>query len=806
MIETPVQTSCYHCGDNCSDRSISIAGKYFCCTGCKSVYFLLNKNNLDHYYCLNDTPGNTMKEVQPGRFRFLDEPEIANKIISFRNKERSQVTFYLPAIHCNSCLWLLENLNKVDSGILDSRVNFSNKEVTLSFLNQDLSLKQVAELLTNIGYEPHISADADSADKDPVYSSRKAAYKLGVTGFCFANIMLISFPEYLGMKAITDPELSVFFRSVNLVLALPVVLYGAREFFRNGFYSIRQGYLNIDAPIALAIAVTFIRSLYEILSGTGAGYLDSMSGIVFFMLLGRTLQNRTYSTLCFDRDYKSYFPIAITVLEDGREAIRSIKDIKEDDLLRLHHQEIIPTDCTLSKGNAEIDYSFITGEEAREKVLKGDILYAGGKVYGTGIEAIAIKAFSQNSFTRLWNNEIFSRKKNNRKSISESISRYFSLTVFVIAAVTFLYWIGKEPSYAWKAATAVLIIACPCALLLSATFTNGYLIRYFSSEGFFVKNARTIEQLAVANYIAFDKTGTLSETRKESITTEHLSWCEKEKDVALSLLAQSIHPLSIALCKQFPGFRKYKIGNYREIPGMGIEAWIQDRHIKAGNAAFVTASNALEEGGSAVWVSINGVIKAHFLFSNNLRAGVKELIENLRGYKMTLISGDNTSSKIQMQHLFPKGTPLLYHQSPEQKLEYVRMLQQQGNSVLMIGDGLNDAGALQQSDIGIAVAQHSFAFSPACDAIINASAISNLHRYIQMAKKARKLIIAGFCYSACFNLAGLFFAVRAELSPVIAAILMPASSFGIMLIANAGIRLIVVKTPFSNHDKNHTPG
>lgn len=791
-MDTLTELTCFHCGDTCTDRTIILEDKHFCCGGCKSVYLLLNRNNLDHYYCLNTTPGSAMRAVQPEQFRFLEEPAIARRLITFSNKEQSQATFYLPGIHCSSCLWLLEHLGRMHEAILDSRVNFAAKELSVSFLHDSISLKQVAELLTAIGYEPYITTEEAEAKPATTYSARKAAYKLGITGFCFANIMLISFPEYLGLEAFTAPQLATFFRYVNLLLALPVVGYGAREFFTNAWYSFRQRYINIDAPIALAITVTFSRSVYEILSGTGAGYLDSMSGIVFFMLLGRTLQNRTYSTLRFNRDYQSYFPVAVTVLQGEQETVRSIKEIEADDRLLLHHQEVVPTDCILSKGQAEIDYSFITGEEAPEQVAIGGLIYAGGKVNGAGIEVIAVKAFSQNSFTRLWNNEIFAAGKSDRKSLSEHISRYFSLCVLLIATAAWCYWQYTDPAYAWNAFTAVLIVACPCALLLTTTFTYGHLIRHFSESGFFVKNARTLEQMAIADCIAFDKTGTITETRGGAAEAAYLDWTADEKNAILSLLSQSAHPLSKAICQTFPGFRKHAVKHYRELAGKGIEGIVEGRSIRAGSAQYVQAPGTATTD-SNVWISVDGVIKAHFRFANNLRSGIQELLHRLRSYKMILLSGDNESSKARMQQLFPQGTALYYQCSPQQKLERIQALQNQGHKVLMVGDGLNDAGALQQSDAGIAVMQDSFTFSPACDAIIQAGQTRNLDRYLKMARQSRRLILGGFGYSLLFNLAGLFFAVSGELSPMIAAILMPASSFGIMMIAYTGVKIITRK-------------
>jgi len=805
MNSTSQKLTCYHCGESCKSHKLDIGEKSFCCNGCRSVYLLLNQHELGNYYCLNEKPGTTMKAVQPEKFRFLDDDTIAGRLLEFSNGRKANVTFYLPQIHCSSCLWLLEHLDQVHPGIITSRVQFAAKELWLSFDLTQLSLRQLAELLTRIGYEPHISLqESRETAKATRYSSKNAAYKLGITGFCFANIMLISFPEYLGLKPEDNSSLTAFFRWVNLGLSLPVVFYGAREFFKNAFYSFRQGYVNIDAPIALAITITFLRSIYEITSGTGAGYLDSMSGIVFFMLLGRTLQNRTYSTLSFNRDYKSYFPIAVTVLKGGKKQTVKIQDVREQDILLLHHQEIIPVDGILSKGKAAIDYSFITGESLPEAPVIGDLVYAGGKVAGSAIEVIVVKDFKQNSFTRLWNNKAFKQQHSDKETMTTTISKYFSLTVIAIALAAFLYWQFAAPQHAWNALTAVLIVACPCALLLTTTFTNGYLIEYFAAHGFFLRDAQVIEYLANANHIAFDKTGTITEAQDNSITATKMTLTQDEKEHMLAVLSQSIHPLAKAITAHYRYTGTVTTNHIKEIPGKGMEAWIEDHYYKIGSAAFtgVSVSNITDR--TEVYVTIDGALKAHFLFRHHVKEGIPALLQQVPEYTLSMVSGDNDNSHAQLRKLFPPDARFLFRQSPQQKLEHIQDLQQQGKKVIMVGDGLNDAGALQQSDAGIAVVQHSFAFSPACEAILEADKLPQLPAFLKMAKASQRLILYGFAYSVLFNIVGVGFAVSAHLSPMVAAILMPSSSLGIMLIAFAGIKGITRNQPENEADISMT--
>jgi Cu+-exporting ATPase len=651
-------------------------------------------------------------------------------------------------------------------------------------------LRGVAELLASIGYEPHISLYEINVDK--VGISNANAIKIGIAGFCFANIMLISFPEYLGLSYVSDHTLTKFFRLLNLGISLPVIFYCANEFFINALHSFKQKYLNIDTPIAFAITITFSRSVYEILTNTGAGYLDSMSGIVFFMLIGRALQSRTQSALKFNRDYKSYFPIAVTLIDNEKESSIQIDKIKTDDVLLLHHQEIIPVDCILSKGKAEIDYSFITGEIESHYLKVGEIIYAGGKVIGSNLEVITLKPFSQNNFTQLWNNSVF-KTKTEPYSFVTNLNKYFSFALFTLAISAFVYWRIVDPSKALDAFTAALIVACPCSLLLTSSFTFGYIIELFTKHRMFVKSKQTIEEMAKANHIVFDKTGTITEANQLDIHFEGKPLNEEEKTTIFSCMQQSMHPFSRAIIGHYKGGNKINITNLKEVKGFGIEAWVNEQHVKIGSSEFVGVSSENKNTNSFVFIKFDEEIKGKFIIENIIKEGIIELFRNLNGYNISLLSGDNESSKMQMKELFPKNSILLYKQLPEEKLQHILELQNQGKKVMMVGDGLNDAGALKQSNCGISIVQNHFSFSPACDAIFESKNINKLSAFIQSAKDCKRLIQFTFAYSILYNVVGLSIAVSGHLEPIIAAILMPSSSISIILISFLGTKYIEKK-------------
>jgi len=371
------ELNCYHCGEKCINNKINSADKIFCCEGCKMVFQILNETDLCDYYNLNKNPGISQQiKVRKDKFAFLDDKKIQNQIISFSDEEQIHVTYYLPQMHCSSCLYLLENLYRINPGIVSSKVNFTRKEVDIALLTPATSLRKVTETLTSIGYEPYISLN-DLKQKRPAIN-KSMVYQLGVAGFCFGNIMLMSFPEYLGIDA-SDTGLRSIFRWMNFGLAIPVLLFSALPFYTSSWKSLKHKFLNIDTPIALAIIITFIRSAYEVISGTGGGYFDSMTGIVFFMLAGRIVQDKTYRQLSFERDYTSYFPIAISVLKEEKEVPTILPEIKPGNTLLIHNEELIPADGILTKGKAFIDYSFVTGESLPVLKEVGELIYAGGK-------------------------------------------------------------------------------------------------------------------------------------------------------------------------------------------------------------------------------------------------------------------------------------------------------------------------------------------------------------------------------------------------------------------------------------------
>lgn len=773
--------NCFHCGNEIIKKDeIVFDEKSFCCNGCKTVYEIFSQNDLSCYYDFEKAPGATPQDIK-GKYDFLDDEKIIAKLLEFQEDTTSIVSLYIPHIHCSSCIWILENLQKLQDGIAISQVNFPEKKVRITFNSTKVSLKDIVYLLSTIGYEPYISLD--NFDEAKKIVDRSLIYKLGVAFFCFGNIMLLSFPEYFEVEEFWINQYRGFFRWLIFALSLPSFLYSASDYYISAYKSIKSKMLNIDIPIALGILVMFVRSTVDIIFDYGQGFFDSLTGLIFFMLLGKLFQKKTYNFLSFERDYKSYFPIAITKLNaDGTEIPVQVYAIEKGDRLLIRNQELIPVDGVLISKMATVDYSFVTGEAIPIEKKSGDKLFAGGRMLGSVIELEVLFSVSQSYLTQLWSNDVFQKKIDQKhKTITDKVSQYFTPILLVLALVVFVFWLFVDVSTAFNVLTAVLIVACPCALALTAPFTLGNVLRIMGKQKMYLKNATVIEQLAKVDTIVFDKTGTITSNKKSSIEFEGNDLTNDELAQIKSVIRGSNHPLSRKIYDFLPHLPKIDIQEFEEITGKGIVAKANNSTVMIGSASLLGVTDDYQSKQTKVHIKIDDEYKGYYVFDNQYRKGVEELFVKLsKKYELKILSGDNEGEKENLLSLLPRDTELIFNQKPEQKLEYIKKLQQQGKNVMMIGDGLNDAGALAQSNVGISISENVNVFSPACDGIMDASQFSKIGYFLNYAKNAMRTIYMSFGLSLLYNVVGLSFAISGNLSPLVAAIIMPLSSITVV--------------------------
>lgn len=771
--------NCYHCGQPIEKERIEFDNKAFCCNGCQSVYEILNIHNLGNFYEFNKNSGIRPNNENNSQFDYLDSEDIFNKIADFHEGSTTLVSFKIPVIHCSSCIWLLESLHTINKDINYSQVNFTRKTVQISFNSDHLKMSDLAKFLTNLGYKPVINLE--TAEKKTETLDKTLLVKFAIAGFAFGNGMFLSYPEYVGGDDVWMEQYKNLFRGILFLLATFVAFYSASDYYKSAWYGLKNKILNIDVPIVIGILMLYGRSVYEVVTDYGPGYFDTLCGLLFWMLLGKIFQKRTYNALSYDRDYKSFYPIAVTKIDfEGVQKNILLSDLKVGDRIMVRNQEIIPVDAILIKGEGNIDNSFITGESAAISKKPGDKIFAGGKQSGSILELEVIKDVNQSYLTQLWNKEAFKKHETGLDTITNKVSKYFTIVILTITLIAGIYWSTVDTEKMFQVVAAILIIACPCALALSAPFTFGHVMRILGRNKFYVKDTLTIEKLAKIDTLVFDKTGTITENKKTSITFDGDKLSDFDERNIKTLLKNSNHPLSKSLY-EFIAIKDdyFDIENFEEISGKGYQAIVRGHYYKIGSAKFVgEISKNLE---TAVYIKKDNLILGKFIFKNEYRKDLQQLFSKLNSYRINILSGDNSSEESILKALIPTASQLQFNQNPENKLDFIKSLQDNGEKVAMLGDGLNDAGALKQSNVGIAVADDTNAFTPSSDVIMNGEKVADLDKYLSFSKDAIKIVKMTFAVSLFYNVIGVSFAVAGEVSPLFAAIIMPMSSISVVI-------------------------
>lgn len=775
---------CHHCGKSNNNAGITFDNLYFCCQGCKAVYRLIHKNELGDFYDLYPNKGNIPSRAS--NYAFLDDKIFCQKLEEFRAEDQVQISLSVPGIHCSACIWILENLPRIKSGIVRAEVQFSNRILSLFFDESKIDLKRICLILDQLGYPPDFSL---SSQKNPQShkKNRELWIKIGLSGFAFGNTMFLSLATYFETDETWLVELRPWFDMLMFVMSLPVVFYAAKDYFIQSLKSIQNKFWSLDIPIAIGISVLFLKSIHNAFVLHTLPYFDSLAGLVFFLLIGKYMQKRVYQSFSFERDYRSFFPMAVSIISSGnKEKSIPINEIQKADHIILKPGEIIPVDGEVLNRSAILDYSFVTGESREVISKKGDKVFAGAKVLKRNTRVKAEKTLDQSYLVRLWNQkDKGGESPKNTPSLADRLSRIFTPVILAVSLIAGGVWMLVDSSRVVEVVAAVLIVACPCALALSGPFVLGNMLRYMGRIGCYIKNTGALLRIVSTNHWVFDKTGTLTQTGgQESIFfrgKKPLS--ESEKQAIRSLVYSSNHPLSRAIFNHLRGIKWSREVETKQLTGKGLEAQINGHLYRLGSAELVKGCREKDGFGSSVHLSVDENYRGHFEIRHRFRKNIAQLFQNMGNRNVSILSGDHPYEASFLEKITPQNSDLRFHQSPFEKIEHIKKLRKK-NKVLMFGDGLNDAGALKESDSGIAISNESHLFTPACDAILTGKRLTQFPIIFHALEKSIRLVRFSFVFSLVYNTIGISIACLGYLTPIIAAVLMPLSSISVVLFAS----------------------
>ena len=776
-------TVCRHCGDSVDRAAIVTTAGTFCCGGCESVFSLLAQYGMTAFYTCDVRPGTSQRasgDKDPGRFAALDDADVARRFVTPRANGVSRVVFPVPSMHCASCLWLLEQLWRFDAGIVRSEANLMNRTVAVEFHPEEISLRSVAEQLASLGYEPVLDQEPAAG----VPAVRRSLYlKIGVAGFAFGNVMLFSIPRYAN-GAPLPATFQELFGILNLAFSLPVLFYSASDYFRSAWSAARARTITLDVPIALGLAVLFGRSAVEILIGSGEGFLDSFSGLVFFLLIGKLFQQKAFESIAFERTVQSFLPLSVRVEHEDGVVLTRVEALRPGDTIAIRPQEVVPADSVLLDDHGAIDYAFVTGEQVPVNVERGALVQAGGRVTDHTLRMAVARAVSHSRLAGLWSNPVFEQEKAHwLTSLLARFGWWFTVIAMTLAVVGAIAW-WPDGRKAAEVATAVLMIACPCAFTLAAPMTLGTAMGVMGRAGFYLKNSAVALDLSRVDTIAFDKTGTLTTAAAEATVTAS-GFSDADWRLVRQLAAHSVHPVSRAIAGSLVDNRA--ASDVTETSGRGVSGVIDGHRVVIGAASFVAAVTghaiAGESGADLVtWAAVDSHAPGTIRLSAPDRPGMPAATaEVATRYTTWLLSGDHATEAPRWAAAF--GDRMKFRQSPEDKLATVRAEQAARHRVAMIGDGLNDAGALAAADVGIAVSDETACLVPACDAVIRGDQLPQLPVFLAYTRRARRVIMLCFGVSIAYNWLGLSLALAGRLTPLATAILMPVSSLTIVALS-----------------------
>ncbi|MBP6442391.1 MAG: heavy metal translocating P-type ATPase [Gemmatimonadales bacterium] len=792
MTTTQLGTPCTHCGLAVPPALLTSDGAAsFCCSGCETAYGIVQQSGLGQYYAFRERR-ETAVQSSGHSFEEFDHPAFAELYVQATADGRAITELYLEGVHCASCVWLVERVPLLLPGVVRAELDVRRALARIEWDPQQLPLSQVARTLDQLGYTPHpfrgVARDAMRRRED-----RAMLTRIGVAGAIAGNVMLPALALYSGEFAGMEAAYEGLFRWVSLGLTIPAMLFPGRVFFTGALAALRTRRLHMDLPIALALGAGFVRGAINTVADSGPIYFDGVTILIFALLTGRFLQQRGQRAAADAAEllYSLSPDSARVVTEDGSERTMPAAALLPGMSVRVRAGESFPADGTIIDGTTSVNAALLTGESRPVTAATGDVVHAGTLNVAAPVTVRIEEAGATSRLARLLRQvEESSARRAPVVAMADRMAGIFVAVVLALAVVTFALWVGRDDVAAWDNAIALLIVTCPCALALATPLAVTVAVGRAARAGIYIKGGDALEQLSRPGHLVLDKTGTVTEGR-----TALVAWHgdPSVQAMVLALEAGSSHPLADGFRRAWPDLQPPSAESVTHVIGGGIRGVVDGRDVLVGSPRFVMTE---AEGGdlllatlrgralTPVLVAVDGVVVAAAGLGDRVRDGAAEALGALRrrGWRTTLLSGDDPAVAAEVgAALGFAADEAIGGATPEEKLARITAWRAEGGTVVMVGDGVNDAAAIAAAHVGIGVHGGAEACLATADVYLTSPGLAPLVGLMTGAERTIHVIRRNMVWALMYNLAGVVLAMSGTISPLIAAIMMPASSLTVVL-------------------------
>ncbi len=742
----------------------------FCCNGCLTVFNVLHQKGLESYYDIKNQSSifkrRSPVSIKEQKYLYLDDPEFI-KEYSYKNLAgENTIEFYLEGIHCLACLWLIEKLPEFLADVTNARLDM-NKSVATVSIKADGKFSSIARELNNLGYRPHALKRNQDVFLLKQKEERRMLLKIGIAGAAAGNIMIYAVSIYAG----ADGHYLRLFNSLTVFLALPVFLYSATPFYQNAWNAIKTRTLSIDIPIAMSLIIGAIFGIYCQIVGINENFFDSLTALVFLLLLSRYFLNKIQEEGLKASDLTFFYQGASVLKKVDAEFVEVHPQyLKEGDLVKVKSNEIIPVDGVIVDGASSLNNSLLTGESCAIKADIGTHVFSGTMNIDN---ELIIRVEKTDQETRI--GKILKQIENGwiQKAkiveLTNRISKYFIIVVLLLATVLFVkFMLAGQTKIAIDRALTLLIITCPCASALATPLTLTRTLSRASKKGIIIKNDEVIEKISKIDSVYLDKTGTVTYGQ---LKVDHFEVTSASLisvyDVITNLERLSLHPVATALKEYALGlstYKTYEVIDYREILGVGVQGSIE------GHFYQIKEGKIFEDGNVIATFSLNDIV----------RPDSKKAVDLIKEYgiKVSMVSGDRKEIVENISKQIGLDQDLIQSEvSPEAKLSVL----EKTDKALMVGDGANDAMALGKAFVGVAVHGAMDISLRAADIYLATPGITPVSDLVVISKETMKVIYRNLVISLIYNLVSVYLVFTGAISPLIAAIIMPISSLTVLV-------------------------